>query len=60
MAEPELGNAGLIRKELYKADPDAENGDERMKQLTTGKNADADPRHFLIAAEVSWLSSSLA
>jgi hypothetical protein len=28
MAEPELGNAGLIRKELYKADPDAENGDE--------------------------------
>jgi hypothetical protein len=24
MAEPELGNAGLIRKDLYKADPDAE------------------------------------
>jgi hypothetical protein len=23
MAKPELGNAGLIRKELYKADPDA-------------------------------------
>jgi hypothetical protein len=37
MAEPELGNAELIRKELYKADPDAENGDERLKQLTTGK-----------------------
>jgi hypothetical protein len=37
MAEPELGNAGVIRKELYKADPDTENADERLKQLTTGK-----------------------
>jgi hypothetical protein len=37
MADPELGNAGLIRKELHKADPDAENADEGLKQLTTGK-----------------------
>jgi hypothetical protein len=57
MAEPELGNAGLIRKELYKADPDAENADEGLKQLTTGKNAFPYSSRGLLAFLITCLIS---
>jgi hypothetical protein len=58
MAEPELGNAGLIRTELYKADPDAENADEGLEQLTTGKNAFPYSSRGLLAFLIACLISN--
>jgi hypothetical protein len=53
-----LGNAGLIRDQRYRTEPWCRNADAGLRQLTTGRNADADKYIFIYLYMISYLKNN--